>query len=132
MMPFENNFEVAQPNYGWGFYNSSTYSPPSPWFQEFVYNEPCPICSSYYHIFTECPKAHEFSEFVQKYNNTTQYQPPHWRNEDNKLRTKVTNIEQQLGKMNSLLENLIIAQQTQERFSTQPNKNLGLRIALKK
>ncbi|GFS34043.1 hypothetical protein Acr_00g0031950 [Actinidia rufa] len=53
----------------------------------------------------------------------TQYQPPHWRNEDNDLRTKITNIEQQLGKMNSLLENLIIAQQTQERFSaqTQPN-----------
>ncbi|GFZ10847.1 hypothetical protein Acr_22g0002450 [Actinidia rufa] len=169
--------------------------------QEFVYNEPCPICSSYCHIFTECPKAHEFSEFVQKYNNTTQgcwnssnnnsysythshewethsnpswtqepwvedikmsclsshyiappeqpppshappvasivsmpysasstpqqtqYQPPHWRNEDNELRTKVTNIEQQLGKMNSLLENLIIAQQTQERFCTQPQQN---------
>ncbi|GFY95433.1 hypothetical protein Acr_10g0008180 [Actinidia rufa] len=254
-MPFENNFEVAQPNYGWGFYNSSTYSPPPPWFEEFVYDEPCPLCSSHSHIVTECPRAHEFpefirkyinvtqgsqgyvynepclicashshlltecpqahefpelfqndvntthgsqefvyndpcqicfsyghiftkcpnaqefSEFVQKYNNTTQgrlnpssnnsysythshewethsnpswtqepvasivsmpysalstpqqtqYQPPHWRNEDNELHTKVTNleqsfinIEQHMEKMNSLLENLIIAQQTQE------------------
>ncbi|GFS40575.1 hypothetical protein Acr_00g0069390 [Actinidia rufa] len=169
--------------------------------QEFVYNEPCPICFSYCHIFTECPKAHEFSEFVQKYNNTTQgcwnpssnnsysythshewkthsnpswtqeswvedtkmsclsshyiappeqqppshaplvasvvsmpysapstpqqtqYQPPHWRNEDNELRTKVTNIEQQLEKMNSLLENFIMVQQTQGRFPTQTQPN---------
>ena len=109
-MPFKNNFEVSQPNYGCGCYNSSTYSPPPPWFEKFGYNEPCQICFNYGHIFTNCPKAHEFSEFVQKYNNTTQYQPPHWKNEDNELRTKVTNIEQQLGKMNSLLENLIIAQ----------------------
>ncbi|GFZ19874.1 hypothetical protein Acr_28g0005790 [Actinidia rufa] len=37
-----------------------------------------------------------------------QYQPPHRRNEDNELRTKVTSIEQQLGKMNSILESLAI------------------------
>ncbi|GFS36154.1 hypothetical protein Acr_00g0044390 [Actinidia rufa] len=42
-----------------------------------------------------------------------QYQPPHRRNEDNELRTKVTNIEQQLGKMNSILESLVISQQMQ-------------------
>ena len=56
-----------------------------------------------------------------------QYQPSHRRNEDHELRTKVinleqahgrleqsvTNIEQQMGKMNSLLENFIMAQQTQ-------------------
>ncbi|GFZ14721.1 hypothetical protein Acr_24g0009110 [Actinidia rufa] len=53
----------------------------------------------------------------------TQYQPPHWRNEDNELRTKVTNIEQQLEKMNSLLENFIMAQQTQGRFPTQTQQN---------
>ncbi|GFZ05438.1 hypothetical protein Acr_17g0010100 [Actinidia rufa] len=91
-----------------------------------------------------------------------QYQPSHWRNEDNELRTKVTNLEkshgrleqsiiqshgrleqsiihleqshgrleqsiihleQQLGKMNSLLENLIIAQQTQGLFPVQPQQN---------
>ena len=52
-----------------------------------------------------------------------QYQPPHRRNEDHELRTKVTNLEQaherleqsntcleqQMGNMNSLLENFIIA-----------------------
>ncbi|GFZ14636.1 hypothetical protein Acr_24g0008260 [Actinidia rufa] len=37
-----------------------------------------------------------------------QYQPPHQRNEDNEMRTKVTSIEQQLGKMNSILESLAI------------------------
>ena len=49
-----------------------------------------------------------------------QYQPPHRRNEDNELRTKVTNLEQQLKKMNFLLEIFIMAQQTQGRFPAQP------------
>ena len=63
-----------------------------------------------------------------------QYQPLHRRNKDHKLRTKVTNLEQahgrleqsntrleqQMGKMNSLLENFIMAQQTQGRFPAQP------------
>ena len=71
-MPFENNFEVAQPNYGLDCYNSSTYSPPPPWFEKFVYDEPCPLCSSHSHLVTECPKAHEFPYFIQKYNNGTQ------------------------------------------------------------
>ncbi|GFZ14466.1 hypothetical protein Acr_24g0006560 [Actinidia rufa] len=53
----------------------------------------------------------------------TQYQPPHWRNEDNELRTKVTNIEQQLEKMNFLLENFVMAQQTQGQFPTQTQPN---------
>ena len=72
MMPFKNNFGVAQPNYGWGCYNSSTYSPPPHWLEEFVYDEPCPLCSSHSHIVTECPKAHEFPEFIRKYINVTQ------------------------------------------------------------
>ncbi|GFY96846.1 hypothetical protein Acr_11g0011520 [Actinidia rufa] len=66
-----------------------------------------------------------------------QYQPPHRRNDDNELRTKVTNLEQSHGrleqsfmnleqhmeKMNSLLENFIMAQQTQGRFPTQTQPN---------
>ena len=36
---------------------------------------------------------------------------------------KVNNLEQQLGKMNSLLKNFIIAQQTQWRFPVQPQQN---------
>ncbi|GFS41334.1 hypothetical protein Acr_00g0073750 [Actinidia rufa] len=52
-----------------------------------------------------------------------QYQPPHRRNEDNELRTKVTSIEQQLGKMNSILESLIISQQMQGQFPAQPQQN---------
>ncbi|GFS41551.1 hypothetical protein Acr_00g0075050 [Actinidia rufa] len=52
-----------------------------------------------------------------------QYQPPHRRNEDNELRTKVTNIEQQLGKINSILESLVISQQMQGRFPAQPQQN---------
>ena len=62
-----------------------------------------------------------------------QYQFPHRRNEDNELRTKVTNLEQShgrleqsvtnlgqsvtnleqhIGKMNSMLESLVLSQQT--------------------
>ncbi|GFZ14646.1 hypothetical protein Acr_24g0008360 [Actinidia rufa] len=52
-----------------------------------------------------------------------QYQPPHRRNKDNELHTKVTNIEQQLGKMNSILESLVISQQMQGRFPAQPQQN---------
>ncbi|GFZ06767.1 hypothetical protein Acr_18g0009370 [Actinidia rufa] len=52
-----------------------------------------------------------------------QYQPPHRRNEDNELCTKVTSIEQQLGKMNSIHESLVISQQTQGRFPAQPQQN---------
>ncbi|GFZ16814.1 hypothetical protein Acr_26g0000840 [Actinidia rufa] len=52
-----------------------------------------------------------------------QYQPSHRRNEDNELRTKVTSIEQQLGKMNSILESLVISQQMQRRFPAQPQQN---------
>ncbi|GFS42196.1 hypothetical protein Acr_00g0078450 [Actinidia rufa] len=52
-----------------------------------------------------------------------QYQPPHRRNEDDEMRTKVTSIEQQLGKMNSILESLVISQQMQGRFSAQPQQN---------
>ena len=48
------------------------------------------------------------------------YQPPHRRNEYNELHTKINNLEQQLGKMNFLLENFIMAQQTQGQFFTQP------------
>ena len=71
-MPYDYNFEVPLYNYEWDCYNHSKYSPPPPWFQERVYNEPCPICSSHSHFVTECPQAHEFSEFVHKYVNTTQ------------------------------------------------------------
>jgi len=59
-----------------------------------------------------------------------QYQPPHRRNDDNELRTKVTNLEQSvanleqhMGKMNSILESLVISQQTQGRFPAQPQQN---------
>ncbi|GFY90908.1 hypothetical protein Acr_07g0011040 [Actinidia rufa] len=52
-----------------------------------------------------------------------QYQPPHQRNEDNEMRTKVTSIEQQLGKMNSILESLVISQQMQGQFLAQPQQN---------
>ncbi|GFZ05261.1 hypothetical protein Acr_17g0008330 [Actinidia rufa] len=52
-----------------------------------------------------------------------QYQPPYRRNEDNELRTKVTSIEQQLGKMNSILESLVISQQMQGQFPAQPQQN---------
>ncbi|GFS37337.1 hypothetical protein Acr_00g0051420 [Actinidia rufa] len=52
-----------------------------------------------------------------------QYQPPHRRNEDNEMRTKVTSIEQQLGKMNSILESLVISQQMQRQFPAQPQQN---------
>ncbi|GFS42194.1 hypothetical protein Acr_00g0078440 [Actinidia rufa] len=45
------------------------------------------------------------------------------RNEDDEMRTKVTSIEQQLGKMNSILESLVISQQMQGRFSAQPQQN---------
>ena len=38
-----------------------------------------------------------------------QYQSSHRRSKDNELRTKVTNLEQQLRKMNYLLENFIMA-----------------------
>ena len=72
MMPYEYNFEVPQYNYEWDCYNHSKYSPPPPWFQERVYNEPCPICSSHSHFVTECPQAHEFLEFIQKYVNAIQ------------------------------------------------------------
>ena len=44
---------------------------PQPIHEEVVCNEPCPICSSHSHFVTECPQAHEFPEFVQKYVNTT-------------------------------------------------------------
>ena len=54
---------------------------------------------------------------------STKYQPPYRRNEDNELRTKFTNLEQQLKKMNYLLENFIMAQQTQGRFPAQPQQN---------
>ena len=67
MTPCEYNFEVPPSNWEWDCYNSSTYSPPSPWFEEFVYNEPCPICFSHSHLVTECYRAHEFPEFVQNY-----------------------------------------------------------------
>ncbi|XP_057506232.1 uncharacterized protein LOC130789481 [Actinidia eriantha] len=72
MTPFEYNFEVPQSNYEWDSYNACTYSPPSPWVEEFVYNEPCPICFSHSHLVTECYRAHEFPEFVQNYVYTTQ------------------------------------------------------------
>ncbi|GFY95491.1 hypothetical protein Acr_10g0008760 [Actinidia rufa] len=52
-----------------------------------------------------------------------QYQPPHRRNEDNEMCTKVTSIEQQLRKMNSILESLVISQQMQGRFPAQPQQN---------
>ena len=51
------------------------------------------------------------------------YQPLHRRNVDNDLLTKVTNLGQQLGKMNSLLKNFIVALQTQGLFPTQPQQN---------
>ena len=35
-------------------------------------------------------------------------------------------LEQQIGKMNSLLDNFIMAQQTQGRFLAQPQQNLKL------
>ncbi|PSR98131.1 Nitrogen regulatory protein like [Actinidia chinensis var. chinensis] len=44
---------------------------PQPIHEEFMYNEPCPICFSHSHFVTECPQAREFPEFVQKYVNTT-------------------------------------------------------------
>ncbi|GFZ02210.1 hypothetical protein Acr_15g0008180 [Actinidia rufa] len=59
-----------------------------------------------------------------------QYQPPHRRNEDNETRTKVTNLEQSfinfekhMGKVNSILESLVISQQMQGRFPAQPQQN---------
>ena len=36
-------------------------------FEEFVYNESCPICFSHSYLMTEYYHAHEFLEFVQKY-----------------------------------------------------------------
>ena len=68
MTPFDYNFDIPQSNYEWDSYNMPTYSPPP---QEFVYNEPCPICLSHSHFVTECPRAHEFSDFVQNYVNAT-------------------------------------------------------------
>ena len=54
----------------------------------------------------------------------------HRRNKDHELHTKVINLEQahgrleqQIGKMNSLFENFIMAQQTQERFPAQRQQN---------
>ncbi|GFZ02203.1 hypothetical protein Acr_15g0008110 [Actinidia rufa] len=59
-----------------------------------------------------------------------QYQPPHRRNEDNETRMKVTNLEQSfinvekhMGKVNSILESLVISQQMQGRFPAQPQQN---------
>ncbi|GFZ12729.1 hypothetical protein Acr_23g0011140 [Actinidia rufa] len=59
-----------------------------------------------------------------------QYQPPHRRNEDHETRTKVTNLEQSfmnfekhMGKVNSILESLVISQQMQGRFPAQPQQN---------
>ncbi|GFY90900.1 hypothetical protein Acr_07g0010960 [Actinidia rufa] len=58
------------------------------------------------------------------------YQPPHRRNEDHETRTKVTNLEQSfmnfekhMGKVNSILESLVISQQMQGRFPAQPQQN---------
>ncbi|GFZ14664.1 hypothetical protein Acr_24g0008540 [Actinidia rufa] len=59
-----------------------------------------------------------------------QYQPPHRRNEDNETRTKFTNLEQSfinvekhMGKVNSILESLVISQQMQGQFPAQPQQN---------
>ncbi|GFY88708.1 late embryogenesis abundant protein, group 2 [Actinidia rufa] len=59
-----------------------------------------------------------------------QYQPPHRRNEDHETRTKITNLEQSfmncekhMGKVNSILESLVISQQMQGRFPAQPQQN---------
>ena len=72
MTTFKYKFEVPQSNYEWDCYNPSTYSPPSPWVEEFVCNELCPICSNHSHLVTKCHRAREFLEFVQKYVNTGQ------------------------------------------------------------
>ncbi|GFS42092.1 hypothetical protein Acr_00g0078060 [Actinidia rufa] len=72
MTAFEYNFEVPQSNCEWDCYKPSTYSPLSPWFEESIYNEPCPICFSHSHLVTECYRAHEFLEFIQKYVYATQ------------------------------------------------------------
>ena len=67
MTPFEYNFEVPHSNYEWDSYNASINSPSLHWFEEFVYNKPCPICFGHSYLVTKCYRAHEFLEFVQKY-----------------------------------------------------------------
>ncbi|GFS34255.1 hypothetical protein Acr_00g0032950 [Actinidia rufa] len=131
--PYSNTYNPGwrnHPNFGWrqeGQQNMQNFSQNAQNWQ----SQQQPYQASHsYPTQTVAPQSQPMPYSAPQVPPPAHYQPPHWRNEDHETRTKAPNFEQSfmnfekyMGKVNSILESLVISQQMQGRFPAQPQQN---------
>ncbi|GFZ02212.1 hypothetical protein Acr_15g0008200 [Actinidia rufa] len=131
--PYSNTYNPGwrnHPNFGWrqeGQQNMQNFSQNAQNWQ----SQQQPYQASHsYPTQTVAPQSQPMPYSAPQVPPPAHYQPPHRRNEDHETRTKAPNFEQSfmnfekyMGKVNSILESLVISQQMQGRFSAQPQQN---------